>query len=63
MRLAALILATLLVVAPAYAHHSGAIFDHDKMITLSAVVYKDDGLTDGLAPCRELALKMVSRLP
>jgi hypothetical protein len=38
MRIAALVIATLLVVAPSHAHHSGAIFDHDHMITLTGKV-------------------------
>ncbi len=38
MRRAALVIATLLFVAPIHAHHSGAIFDHDRMVTLTGKV-------------------------
>ena len=37
-RSTALLLATLLIAAPGYAHHSGAIFDHDRMVTLTGKV-------------------------
>ena len=37
-RSTALLLATLLLAAPGYAHHSGAIFDRDRMITLTGQV-------------------------
>jgi hypothetical protein len=37
-RSAALLFATLLVAAPGYSHHSGAIFDHDHMVTLTGKV-------------------------
>ena len=37
-RIAALVIATLLVVAPSHAHHSGAIFDSDSMVTLTGKV-------------------------
>jgi len=34
----ALVIAALLVGVPSYAHHSGAIFDHDRMVTLTGKV-------------------------
>ena len=37
-RSAAFLIATLLVAVPGVAHHSGAIFDHDKMVTLTGTV-------------------------
>ncbi len=37
-RSALFLLATLLVTAPTLAHHSAAIFDHDKMVTLTGKV-------------------------